>query len=89
MLWQIRIQCVGVWISVRLYYLVYVLICSWTVRVLISCSRKVLLAPDRSECNYFLSQGVSVSIFLLHVVSKYLNKFGFVVLQNFFISFII
>jgi len=42
MLRQIRIQFVGVWISVRLYC-IYVLLCSWTVRVLISCLRKVRL----------------------------------------------
>jgi hypothetical protein len=65
------------------------LFCSWTVHVLISCLRKVRLAPDRSECNYCLSQGVSVSVFLLHVVSKYLNKFGFLVLQNVVSSFTI
>jgi hypothetical protein len=90
MLQRIRIHCVGVWIHVRLYCTsIYVLSCSWTVRVLISCLRKVRLAPDRSECNCCLSYGVSVYIFLLHVVSKYLNKSGFLFLQNVFSSFII
>jgi len=85
MLWQIRIQCFRVWISVRLYY-IYVLLCSWTVRVLISYLRKFYLRQTvRNVTNYCLSQGRS--IFLLHVASKYLNKF--LVLQNVFISFII
>lgn len=81
------IQCIGVWISVRLLYIRT--LCSWRLHAIISCLHKVKLVPDSSECNYCLSQGVSVSIFLLHVVSKYLSKFGFLVLQNVVSSFII